>query len=146
MGNVEDKIKTWLDSKDKKKVDPKKMKKLLSPFKESKQPLKEDFEEFGDESIYEKMEKLVYSLDPDKLEDEQLMLRDDIVSYLESVGDQEEPVEPEDIDDEFGEEPMLDPEPEEMFNKYEGTKHVCPKCGKPQKEDTDGNLKYCQGH
>jgi hypothetical protein len=22
----------------------------------------------------------------------------------------------------------------------------CPKCGKPIKENTDGNLKYCQGH
>ena len=23
---------------------------------------------------------------------------------------------------------------------------VCPKCGKPQKENTEGNKKYCQGH
>jgi len=22
----------------------------------------------------------------------------------------------------------------------------CPKCGKPQKENTEGNPKYCQGH
>ena len=22
----------------------------------------------------------------------------------------------------------------------------CPKCGKPQKEDTDGDERYCQGH
>lgn len=22
----------------------------------------------------------------------------------------------------------------------------CPKCNKPIKENTDGNLKYCQGH
>lgn len=25
-------------------------------------------------------------------------------------------------------------------------KYKCPKCGKEQKENTAGNMKYCQGH
>jgi hypothetical protein len=35
------------------------------------------------------------------------------------------------------------------FQKNSGkvmAKIICKKCGKPIKENTDGNLKYCQGH
>jgi hypothetical protein len=40
---------------------------------------------------------------------------------------------------------------DKLTEKYLGEedkkkKNVCPKCNKPQKEDTEGNPKYCQGH
>jgi phosphopantothenoylcysteine synthetase/decarboxylase len=43
-----------------------------------------DMENAPDESLFSKMEQLVYSLDPDALTDDQLALRDEILGELEN--------------------------------------------------------------
>jgi hypothetical protein len=131
MASVEEKIKEWLAKKPK-KIDSKEMPKILSPYTESRQ-LKENMEMGGDaeeDIMADKIERLIMGLNNSSLTPEQAALKNEILDFFAEeeaegedwMGDNELKEEPqEDMSAEFGPEPMLDPEPEEVFNKYEGT-------------------------
>jgi hypothetical protein len=66
---------------------------LVNPVKEQIEDDHEvgDLEQMPEDSLFSKMEQLVYSLDPDALTDDQLALRDEIMADLEDEFEESTP-------------------------------------------------------
>lgn len=138
--------------------------------KELKYALKEGYD-LSD--LMDKMGVFIHYVDPNSLDDEGKRIRQELANsltlqaqdeYLDvpaaspvdrsvedwddetSLSDYDEDGEIVDVDDNEEDEVVEEKRPARRKLQIKEAKNKCPKCGKPTKENTEGNPKYCQGH